>query len=101
MTHAPDLSGIRGFIIDLDGTTYLGDTPIAGAQEFLDLLADTGARWVFVTNNSSTAGDVYVSKLRRLGLRADDGQVLTSGEATAMFLRRAGYQRLYVVGTKW
>jgi ribonucleotide monophosphatase NagD (HAD superfamily) len=88
------LAHIQGFIVDLDGTTYLGDRVIAGAREFLEYLATSGRRWLFVTNNSSTTGAVYVDKLRRMGLPAHDGQVLTSGEATAMVLARNGYRRL-------
>jgi HAD superfamily hydrolase (TIGR01457 family) len=98
--NAPSaLTAVRGFIIDLDGTTYLGETAIPGAREFLELLGARGYRWIFVTNNSSTSAASYVAKLRRLGLPAADDQVLTSGEATAMYLRRQGYRSLYVIGT--
>jgi 4-nitrophenyl phosphatase/NagD protein len=93
------LGRLRGFIIDLDGTTYLGDRAIAGAREFLELLPGFGCDHLFVTNNSSSTGAAYVEKLRRLGLPARDGQVLTSGEATAMFLVREGHRRVFVVGT--
>jgi HAD superfamily hydrolase (TIGR01457 family) len=93
------LSAIRGFLVDLDGTTYLGDRAIEGAREFLEYLLESDRRFLFVTNNSSTTGAVYLDKLRRMNLPAEAGQVLTSGEATAMFLARQGYRRLYVVGT--
>lgn len=99
MTAVERLARTRGFIVDLDGTTYLGNAALPGAREFLEYLAEAGCRHVFVTNNSSTRGQTYVAKLRRLGLPAADGQVLTSGEATAMFLHRSGWRRLYVVGT--
>jgi HAD superfamily hydrolase (TIGR01457 family) len=93
------LAAARGFIVDLDGTTYLGDRPIEGARECLEFLAASGRRHLFVTNNSSTTGAAYVAKLRRLGLPVQDGQVLTSGEATAMLLARRACRRLYVLGT--
>jgi HAD superfamily hydrolase (TIGR01457 family) len=99
MTTRIGLGSLRGFIIDLDGTTYLGNQAIDGAREFLTDLPALGCRHLFVTNNSSSNGAAYVDKLRRLGLPARDEQVLTSGEATAMFLAREGYRRIFVVGT--
>lgn len=99
MTALERLGRIRGFIVDLDGTTYLGDRALPGAEEFLRCVAEIGCRCVFVTNNSSNSGDAYVAKLGCLGLAATSGQVLTSGEATAMFLNRCGYHRLFVIGT--
>ena len=99
MTALERLGDIRGFIVDLDGTTYLGDRAAPGARDFLQIALDTGYRYVFVTNNSSESGETYVAKLQRLGLPVASGQVLTSGESTAMFLRRSGYTRLFVIGT--
>lgn len=94
-----DIAAVRGFIIDLDGTMYLGDRVIAGAHALLAVLAATGRRFVFVTNNSSASAASYGAKLRRLGLDVHDTQVFTSGEATAMFVRRSGWTSAYVVGT--
>lgn len=36
------LSGIRCFLLDMDGTFYLGDRIIPGGLEFLDMLEKTG-----------------------------------------------------------
>ena len=41
MIHAK-LSGIRCFLLDMDGTFYLGDRIIPGGLEFLDALEKTG-----------------------------------------------------------
>ena len=99
MTAFDRFAAIRAFVVDLDGTTYLGGRAIPGAAEFLSFLHDTGLTHLFVTNNSSQSSETYVDKLRSLGLPAEDGQVLTSGEATAMWVSRKGYRRAYVVGT--
>ena len=93
------IASLKGFIVDLDGTTYIGDRLIAGTTRFFEAVMLTGKQHVFITNNSSTTGDAYVQKLRRLGLRTADGAVLTSGEATAMVLRRKGYRRLFPIAT--
>ena len=41
------------FLFDLDGTVYLGDTPIEGAMETLGKLSAMGKKVCFLTNNSS------------------------------------------------
>ncbi len=99
MTGLDVLRRVRGFVVDLDGTTYLGDVVIEGAARFLNVLARSGRRHVFVTNNSSTSGATYATKLRGMGLDVSDSQVLTSGEATAMYLRRRRLRKLFVLGT--
>lgn len=90
---------LEGFFIDLDGTTYLGDSVIPGAPLFVETLQKLGKRYLFLTNNSSESAHTYVEKLRHLGIDAQRGDVLTSGDATAMYLEQAGYSRLFVLGT--
>lgn len=80
----PDLQQIRCFLLDMDGTFYLGDKLFPGSLEFIDALQRSGRDFLFLTNNSSRNGDYYVQKLRRLGLAVGPEKVLTSGQATAM-----------------
>ncbi|RPA61251.1 HAD-IIA family hydrolase [Aerococcus agrisoli] len=40
------------FLIDLDGTMYRGEEPIAGAKEFVEQLQNKGIPYLFVTNNA-------------------------------------------------
>ena len=94
-----DVAAARGFIIDLDGTMYIGDRLIAGAEALIGVLNRSERPFVFVTNNSSASACSYGRKLRGLGLAVADAQVLTSGEATAMFVGRRGWTSAYVVGT--
>ena len=53
------------FIIDMDGTFYLGDNLLEGSLDFLEKLDATGRKSLFVTNNSSKSADVYVKKLEK------------------------------------
>jgi 4-nitrophenyl phosphatase len=97
-THS--LAGVQCFLLDMDGTVYVGDRLVEGALEFIALLREQGRDFLFLTNNSSKDAQQYVAKLTRLGLPVPASQVLTSGEATASYLR--GVQpgaRVYVVGT--
>ena len=90
---------LEGFLIDLDGTTYIGNSVIVGAPMFVKTLQNLGKRYLFLTNNSSESANSYVQKLNHLGIDAQRGDVLTSGDATAMYLEQTGYLRLFVLGT--
>lgn len=88
------------FLLDMDGTFYLGDRLLPGALEWLDLLDQRGIPFLFLTNNSSRTRKEYADKMRRLGVDLAEDRIFTSGEATAIYLnRRKPGAALYVVGT--
>jgi len=78
------LKDIRCFLMDMDGTIFLGDRLLPGAQEWLDLLERHSIAYFFLTNNSSRSRLEYADKLNRLGLDVSQEQIFTSGEATAI-----------------
>ncbi len=82
------LKEIDCFALDMDGTIYLGEQWIDGAQDFLKAVEEKGKRYVFLTNNSSKNAEVYVEKLRRMGLTVDKEKVITSGQATIGYLQK-------------
>jgi HAD superfamily hydrolase (TIGR01450 family) len=82
------IGGCRGFLVDLDGTTYIDDQLCPGAADFLAELDRRGYPRLFLSNNSSRSGDVYVERLAGLGIAVQRSQVLTSGDATIEYLRR-------------
>jgi 4-nitrophenyl phosphatase len=94
------LAQVRCFLVDMDGTFFLGDRLLEGALDFVEVLRAQGKDFLFLTNNSSKNRGQYAEKITRLGLPIPEEKVLTSGEATARFLavRHPG-ARLYVVGT--
>lgn len=94
------LNGIQCFLLDMDGTFYLGDRLLPGALEFIDLLNRRGIQFLFLTNNSSRSQKEYADKIRRMGLDLPEQKIFTSGEATAIYLnKRKPGAALYVVGT--
>ena len=56
MNDLKDLLDARLFLLDMDGTLYLGDDVFPGAVDFIHTLADTGRQYIYLTNNSSRAG---------------------------------------------
>ena len=101
MNDLKDLLHARLFLLDMDGTLYLGDDVFPGAVEFINTLADTGRQYIYLTNNSSRAGTDYITRLRRLGFPCEAENVFTSGMATALYLNQhyAG-KPVYLVGTQ-
>lgn len=78
---------IRGFLLDMDGTFYLGGQLLPGARAFLDYARAAGFPLLFLTNNSSRNRDAYAAKLVGLGVDVSPDEIFTSGEATARYLR--------------
>ena len=87
------------FLLDMDGTIYLGDDLFPETPGFLEAIRKRGARYLFLTNNSSKDKKAYAEKLNRLGIRAGEEDVFSSGDATAIVLREKGYRKIYVMGT--
>jgi len=82
-----DINKIKCFLLDMDGTFYLGDELIDGAMDFLDILKKQNKEFLFLTNNSSKNRMAYVDKLGRLGCNVNEDKVFTSGEATTIYLK--------------
>lgn len=101
MNKNNSLAQVRCFLLDMDGTFYLGEQLLNGAPQFLDLLNRQGCDYLFLTNNSSKDSQQYAEKFTRLGLPVLRNKIMTSGEATAMHIyRQRPGARVYVVGTE-
>jgi len=78
----------KSYLIDMDGVLLHGLIPIPGAVEFLARLVRGKHKFLVLTNNSMyTPGDLS-HRLKSVGLEISDGQIFTSGLATAMFLQK-------------
>ncbi len=96
------LKDVKCFLLDMDGTFYLGGKLIEGSLDFIQRVRDTGRDYLFLTNNSSHNANFYVEKLARMGLKVDRSKVLTSGEATADKLNELyPGKRAFVLGNEY
>ena len=88
------------FILDMDGTVYLGDRLFPETLPFLERITSSGKRYLFFTNNASRSPETYVHRLQGMGIPAGRSEILTSGDVTIHFLKihRPG-QSVYIVGT--
>ncbi|SDL83667.1 HAD-IIA family hydrolase [Arthrobacter sp. ok362] len=76
----------RGYAFDLDGTLYLGDDLIEGADTVVAALRGSGARVVFVTNKPLETAEAYAAKLTKLGIPAVPADVISALDALTLYL---------------
>ena len=77
----------RGWLLDLDGTVYLGERLIAGASEAIRVLRENGRRVAFLSNKPIQTRSDYAEKLTRLGVPAAADDVINSSLVLARHLR--------------
>ncbi len=97
-----NLSEKKLFLLDMDGTLYLGNRLFDKTTDFLALVKENGAKYMFLTNNSSKSADAYVEKLGKLGIDSEPSEFFTSTEATISYLLKNGYKekKIYALGTE-
>ena len=94
------IKNIKLFLFDMDGTLYLGDKLFEFTVDLLETIKKNGARYMFMTNNSSKSVADYIIKLEKLGIVASEEDFITSSQATVYYLKNNHPDaRLYVCGT--
>lgn len=88
MKNLKKLTGKKIFILDLDGTFYLGNRLIDGSLAFIEKLKKTGREFMFFTNNSSRTAEDYIKKLSGMGLKITGNQIATSADVTINYLKK-------------
>jgi len=89
------------YLFDMDGTIYEEETLFEGTLDLLKAIKDNGGTYVFITNNSSKSVVDYISKVNRLGIKADKDNFFTSAQATVLLLQeKFPGKKVYCQGTK-
>lgn len=95
------ISQTKLFVLDMDGTFYLGDKILTGALDFLRAVEASGRQYVFFTNNSSKSSESYKKKLEKMNCFVRRDQIMTSGDVTIQYLNTFYKgKRVYIMGTK-
>ncbi len=92
-----DWSRKQCFILDMDGTVYLGNIPIAGAVSFIQRHWED-LDFHFLSNNTSKSPCTYVDKLNGMGIPAREDLLLSPVTPLVDFLRAHAIVRVYPVG---
>ena len=94
------LNDVNLFVLDMDGTVYLGNNLIEGSLDFIHKVKETGRSFIFFTNNASRVPSFYKEKLAKMGLEVEESDVVTAGDVTAEFLKTYyPGKRVYLNGT--
>lgn len=96
------LKEISLFVLDMDGTFYLGDRRLDGALEFIHAVEAEGKKFLFFTNNSSKSPEDYIRKLEKMDWpHFPEIRLVTSGDVTIRYLKECyGGKTVYLMGTK-
>jgi HAD superfamily hydrolase (TIGR01450 family) len=86
-----------GYILDLDGTVYLGSEPLPGAVEAIAALRAAGSRFIFLSNNPLERSTTYAARLRGMGVPVEDDDVVSSIDALIGYLRDRPARRILAV----
>ncbi|MFK7869364.1 MAG: HAD-IIA family hydrolase [Roseobacter sp.] len=78
---------VDAFVFDAFGVLNVGETMIPGADTRLDQLRERGCAIRILTNAASYDRKGAIAKFKRLGLRVEDDEIITSREAA---LRHVG-----------
>ena len=90
------LSGKQCFVLDLDGTVYVGNRPIRGTVEFINQNMDDRV-FYFVTNNTSKLPEDYCTRLNALGIPTDADHVVTPLAPLIAYLHERAVTHVYLL----
>ncbi len=76
----------EGYIFDLDGTIYPGDSLLPGAKRLIEKLRELGKKVVFLSNNPTKDPKMYAEKLTKLGIPTLENQTVNTVVAMAQWL---------------
>lgn len=90
----------KGYLIDLDGTIYLGKAPIDAGKRFIDRLQHAKIPFMFVTNNTTKTPETVAARLKNeFDIHVSSDLIYTATLATIDFMNeQAKPKTAYVVG---
>jgi HAD superfamily hydrolase (TIGR01450 family) len=91
------LSDTRCFVLDLDGTVYVGNRPIRGTVEFINRNAQERA-FYFLTNNTSKLPEDYRLRLNTMGISTDGDHIITPLAPLIAYLQACTIRNAYLLG---
>jgi HAD superfamily hydrolase (TIGR01458 family) len=89
---------VTGLLLDLDGTLYVGESPLPGAVEAIDAIVERGIPRRYLTNTTRLPRRGIAELLGRMGFAIDEEEIFTAPLAAKGWLESRGIRRvaLYV-----
>ena len=96
------LKKVKCFILDLDGTVYLGDKILEGSINFLKELEKNNITFKFFTNNSSKNAKFYINRIKKMGYNLSDDKMLISNYVIINYIKEnMQNKKVFVLGTQY
>jgi len=96
------LKKVKCFILDLDGTVYLGDKILEGSISFIEELEKNNIKFKFFTNNSSKNAEVYIKRIKKMGYNLSDDKMLISNYVIINYIKEnMPNKKVFVLGTEY
>jgi 4-nitrophenyl phosphatase len=90
----------KGYLIDLDGTIYLGNAPIPAGKRFVEELQRRNLPFLFVTNNTTKSPETVAQRLaNEFDIHVAAEKIYTASLATIDYMHDVQKgNKVYVVG---
>lgn len=85
---------MKGYLFDLDGTLYVGDSPLPGAIEAIERLVDQEVPRRYLTNTTRFSRRALADRLVGMGFPIEPEEIFTAPLAAAGWLRDRGIRRV-------
>lgn len=96
------LKNIKCFVLDLDGTFYLGNKILDGSLEFLNTLEKNNINFKFFTNNSSRNRKYYIEKIEKMGYKLKEDMMLISNQVIIHNLKeKMPNKKIFILGNEY
>ena len=89
-----------GFLFDLNGVFYEDKYIISGANETIDWLKKNSIPYKFISNNSTLSRKLFVEKLKKIGLKINISEVITSNYAGVLTIKKMGLKNCKLIMTE-
>lgn len=95
------MENIKGFIFDLDGTVYVGDQLINGANEILSLIRQSKKQVLFLSNGTYDSPQEKVVKLHNMGIETKLEEILDATTVLVRYLKKQNKPvRVFPIGSQ-
>ncbi|WP_416175617.1 HAD-IIA family hydrolase [Clostridium sp.] len=96
------LKKIKCYILDLDGTVYLGNKILDGSLDFFKTLEKNNIKFKFFTNNSSKNAQIYVNKITKMGYAITEDMMLISNQVIIEYIKKnMPDKKVFILGNKY
>ncbi|MCB0874859.1 MAG: TIGR01458 family HAD-type hydrolase [Solirubrobacterales bacterium] len=84
-------------LLDIDGVLHVGEAPLPGAVDALVALRDLTAGIRLITNTTSKPRAAIVERLRRMGFRIAEDEVITPAATALALCSERGFERVLLL----